>query len=110
MLQPYVGKSFMTYHPAWGYFSDTYNLKQIAIEDNGKQPGPAGVAAVIEQAKNELIKVIFVAPQFDVASAETIADEIGGRVVFADPLMSKYQETMNSLASEMLTGFQDQTP
>ncbi|OYT28402.1 zinc ABC transporter substrate-binding protein [Thermoplasmatales archaeon ex4572_165] len=110
MLQPYAGKSFMAYHPAWGYFSDTYNLKQISIEDNGKQPGPAGVAAVIEQAKNELIKVIFVAPQFDVASAETIAEEIGGRVVFADPLMSNYQEAMYSLASEMLTGFQGQTP
>jgi len=96
----------MVYHPSWGYFGDSYQLKQIVIEDEGKQPGPAGVAAIIEQAKNELITIIFVSPQYDTSSAETIANEINGTVVFADSLMRNYQETLQSLASEIVKGFQ----
>jgi len=107
LLQPYTGRSFMAYHPAWGYFGDSYNLKMIAIEDEGKQPGPAGIDAIISQAKEENITVIFVAPQFDTSSAETIADEIGGNVVFANPLMSNYEETITKLAEDMVTGFEN---
>ncbi len=107
LLQPYVGKSFMVYHPAWGYFGDTYNLKMIAIEDEGKQPGPAGIDAIISQAKDENITVIFVAPQFDISSAETIASEIGGNVVFANPLMTNYKETISKLAEDMVSGFEN---
>jgi len=106
MLEDYKTKSFMVYHPSWGYFGDSYQLKQIVIEDEGKQPGPAGVAAIIEQAKNELITIIFVSPQYDTSSAETIANEINGTVVFADSLMRNYQETLQSLASEIVKGFQ----
>jgi zinc transport system substrate-binding protein len=77
----------------------------IAIEDEGKQPGPAGIGAIITQAKEENITVIFVAPQFDTSSAETIASEIDGEVVFANPLMSNYEETITKLAEDMVTGF-----
>jgi len=107
LLQPYTGRSFMVYHPAWGYFGDSYNLKMIAIEDEGKQPGPAGIDAIISQAKEENITVIFVAPQFDTSSAETIADEIDGNVVFANPLMSNYEETITKLAEDMVLGFEN---
>ena len=108
MLKPYDGYSFMVYHPTWGYFGDTYNLTQLAIEENGKQPGPAGVAAIITQAKEENIKVIFVAPQFDTSSANTIAQEINGEVVYANPLMEDYDESIKHLAEEMVKGFQQQ--
>jgi len=105
MLAPFEGSSFMVYHPAWGYFGDTYRLKQIAIEDEGKEPGPAGVAALIQQAKALNISVIFVSPQFDTSNAQTIADEIGGRVIPVNPLMSDYRETLMQLAEDMVLGF-----
>ncbi len=107
MLEPYSGKSFMVYHPAWGYFGDTYNLKQIAVEDEGKQPGPAGIAAIINQAQKENIKVIFVAPHYDTISAESIASEINGNVVFANPLMTDYEFTILNLAENMVSGFEN---
>ena len=95
----------MVYHPAWGYFGDTYNLRQIAIEDEGKQPGPAGVAALIQQAREFNISVIFVSPQFDTSNAQTIAEEIHGGVIAADSLMSEYQSTLLQLAEDMRKGF-----
>jgi zinc transport system substrate-binding protein len=105
MLQPYEGKSFMVYHPAWGYFGDAYNLEMIAIEEGGKQPGPAGIAAIIDQAKNQSINVIFISPQFDSSSAQTIADEIGGEVVFADSLTSDYIRTLQNLGMALVNGY-----
>ena len=107
MLEPYKNRSFMVYHPGWGYFGDNYYLKQIAVEDGGKQPGPAGVAGIIEQAKNENITVIFVAPQFDTSSAEEIASEIGGNVVFTNSLMQDYDATIRQIADDMVKGFED---
>jgi zinc transport system substrate-binding protein len=107
LTRPYDGKSFLVYHPAWGYFADSYNLTQVAIEEQGKQPGPAGVAAIIEQAKNESINVIFVSPQFDITSAGIIASEIDGRVVFADPLMNDFESTITQLTQDMIAGFEN---
>jgi len=105
-LQPYAGKSFMVFHPAWGYFGDTYNLKMIAIEYQGNEPQPAAIAEIIKQAQDENITVIFVSPQFSITSAQTIADEIGGSVVFANPLMTDYEETITKLSDDMLKGLE----
>jgi zinc transport system substrate-binding protein len=105
MLKPYEGKSFMVYHPSWGYFSDTYKLKQIAIEEEGKQPGIQGVEAIITQARNENISVIIVSPQFDRSNAETIAVEINGEVISVNPLMTNYIETLQLLAETIIRGY-----
>jgi zinc transport system substrate-binding protein len=105
LLEPFEGKTFLVYHPAWGYFGDSYNLEMIAIEDEGKKPGPVGIDAIINQALNENITVIFVAPQFDTSSAETIAEEINGEVVFANPLMTDYEETISKLSEDIVNGF-----
>ncbi len=104
-LAPYDGKSFMVYHPAWGYFGDTYNLTMMAIEGEGKQPGPAGLAAIINQTRNQNISVIFVSPQFDTSSAQTIADEIDGVVAYADPLTSDYKQTLQNIAQFLISSY-----
>ncbi|MEW6667424.1 MAG: zinc ABC transporter substrate-binding protein [Thermodesulfobacteriota bacterium] len=80
------GLRFMVFHPAWGYFARAYGLKQVPVEIEGKEPKPAQLKALIEEARKGGIKVIFVQPQFSTRSAETIAKAIGGQVVLADPL------------------------
>jgi zinc transport system substrate-binding protein len=92
-------RAFMTFHPSWGYFADTYNLRQIPIESGGKEPGPRTLLYVIEEAKRLDIKVIFVQPQFSRSSAEMVAREIGGRVVAIDPLAEDYIENMRKVAA-----------
>ena len=71
------GKKFMVFHPVWSYFARDYGLQQIAIEVEGKEPSAAELAALIETAKTEGIKAIFVQPQFSSKTAETIARQIG---------------------------------
>ncbi|WP_321421901.1 metal ABC transporter solute-binding protein, Zn/Mn family [uncultured Methanobacterium sp.] len=88
----------MVYHPAWGYFCKDYNLQQISIESQGKEPTPQGISNLVDQARQDNIKVIFVSPQFSTSNAQVIANEIGGKVVIADDLSENYLENMKKVA------------
>jgi len=95
-------RRFMVNHPAFGYFAREYDLTMITIEEEGKEPTAAGIARLIEQAKEQNIKVIFAEPQFNPQSAKVIADEIDGRVVFIDPLAKDYIANLHILAEELV--------
>ncbi|BEQ13234.1 metal ABC transporter solute-binding protein, Zn/Mn family [Desulfoferula mesophila] len=100
-LAPLKGRTVLVYHPAYGYLLSAYGLKQEAVELEGKQPGPRRLAELIDQAKAEHIKVIFVQPQFNPASAATVASAIGGVVVSLNPLAYDYLNNMRSLAAKL---------
>jgi zinc transport system substrate-binding protein len=87
-------KAFMVFHPSWGYFAAAYGLKQIPVEMEGKNPKPAYLGRLIDRARADGIKVIFVQPQFSAKSAKIVADAIGGRVVHADPLARNWGENL----------------
>ena len=94
------GLQFMVFHPAWGYFAHTYGLQQIPVEIEGKNPKPAQLKNLIEHAKENDINVIFVQPQFSARSAKLIAREIGGQVVFADPLAEDWADNLRQVAKK----------
>ncbi|MBK1631977.1 ABC transporter substrate-binding protein [Thiohalocapsa halophila] len=91
-------RSFLVYHPAWGYFADAYGLTQVPIEQEGKEPGARRLTALIEQARQEDARVILVQPQFDQRAAEQVARAIDGRVETVDPLSPNYAATLRRLA------------
>jgi zinc transport system substrate-binding protein len=92
------GMKFMVFHPSWGYFAKAYGLQQIPVEVEGKEPKPGQLKDLIELARRDQIKVIFVQPQFSTKSAETIAKAIGGRVVLADPLSADWSKNLLEVA------------
>jgi zinc transport system substrate-binding protein len=96
---------FMVYHPSWGYFARTYGLEQIPIELEGKQPSPRKLLELIQDARKDGIKVIFVQPQFSEKSAETIAHAIGGKVVAADPLAEDWKNNLLHVAAKFRSAF-----
>jgi len=95
------GFEFMVFHPAWGYFAHTYGLQQLAVEIEGKSPKPAQLKEIIEHARENDIKVIFAQPQFSARSAELIAREIGGQVLFADPLAENWADNLRKVARQI---------
>jgi zinc transport system substrate-binding protein len=97
-LAPYRGQAFMVFHPAWGYFARTYGLREIAIESEGKEPGPRSLASLIERAKAEHIGTIFVQPQLSERSADIVAQAIGAKVIPLDPLAEDYLANMRLVA------------
>ena len=94
------GLQFMVFHPSWGYFADTYGLKQVAVEIEGKNPKPAQLKELIEHAKEKGIKIIFVQPQFSSKSAKLVAREIGGQVAVADPLAQDWSANLRAVVRE----------
>jgi zinc transport system substrate-binding protein len=92
------GMEFIVFHPAWGYFADAYGLKQVAVEIEGKEPGPADLRELIRHAREKGIKVVFVQPEFSTKSAETIAKAIEGQVLFADPLAPDWGRNLEEMA------------
>jgi zinc transport system substrate-binding protein len=98
ILAPARGKSFMVFHPAWGYFAKDYGLHQIPIEAEGKEPGGRSLARVIDLGRRERIKVIFVQAQFSRRMAETMAAAIGAGVVAVDPLAENYPQNLQQVA------------
>ncbi|EGV51034.1 metal ABC transporter solute-binding protein, Zn/Mn family [endosymbiont of Riftia pachyptila] len=91
-------RRFMVFHPAWGYFADAYGLTQIAIEQEGKEPGARALTALIEQARAKQVRVIFVQPQFNRKTAQRLAAAIGGRVEPIDPLAENYIDNLRRVA------------
>lgn len=92
------GMRFMVFHPSWGYWAHEYGLEQVAVEVEGKNPKPAQLRELIEQARKENIHVIFAQPQFSVKSARVIARELNGKVITIDPLAEDWFENMRHVA------------
>ena len=95
--------SFMVYHPSWGYFADSYGVNQIPIELEGKEPSPKKLAHLIEFAKANSVKAIFIQPQFSQKSAQTIANAIGAQVLIADPLAEDWSANLRRTAKAFAT-------
>ncbi|NMC75849.1 MAG: zinc ABC transporter solute-binding protein, partial [Candidatus Methanofastidiosa archaeon] len=97
-LRDMPNRSFMIFHPSWGYFAKDYNLTQIAIEVEGKEPTLQSLAHIIEEAKEENIKTIFVSPGFSSKAAGIITKEIWGKTEVLDPLAENYIENLKITA------------
>jgi len=99
---PIKGQTILVFHPAFGYLADAYGFNQEAIQIEGKEPTPAQLQKIIDEAKNDNVKVIFVQSQFSTDSAESIAQEIGGAVVQIDPLAKDYFSNLESMADTIV--------
>jgi len=108
LLKPYKGNSFLIFHPALAYFARDYGLKQESIEFEGKEPSPVHMREIIDMAKANGIKVIFVSKEFDMRHAETIASQLGGRLVTFDPMAYNWTENIISIARLMAGSFEQQ--
>lgn len=98
------GSSFMVYHPAWGYFAKQYDLIQVPVEMEGKEPSVRDMQNIIDEANEKNIKVIFVQTGFSTVSASAIANEIGAEVVELDPLAKDYIENLAKVAEAFEKG------
>ncbi len=88
---------FMVFHPAWGYYADTYGLTQLAIEQAGKSPGAKQITSLVKLAEQHDIHTLFVQPQFNPSLTRRLAKSIGAQVVTIDPLDPAYCDTLRQL-------------
>jgi zinc transport system substrate-binding protein len=92
------GKSFLVFHPSWGYFAEAYGLRQLPIEIEGKTPGARSLAETIDRARAEGVTAIFVQRQFAGGAARAVAEAIDARLIQVDPLAEDYCENLRGTA------------
>ena len=90
-------KDFIAFHDAFGYFSKRYGLTQHAI--NGLSPdldiNPQTVSESIKLAERLGITTIFSEDNIEPRLANTIAEEIGGKVLILSPIEMLTQEELD---------------
>jgi zinc transport system substrate-binding protein len=100
-LLPYRGQAFYVFHPAFGYFADSYGLRQESVEVEGKLPTPRQVFSLISKARADHVKIIFLQPQFNQQVAASIAQAIGGAVMPMDDLAFDVIANLDDVAQKI---------
>jgi zinc transport system substrate-binding protein len=98
---PEADNAFMIYHPALSYFARDYGLRQIAIEEGGKEPSPAQLKELIDLCRQENVHIIFILPEFDKRNAEIIAKQTNTKVVPINPLAFNWEEEILNTAKAL---------
>jgi zinc transport system substrate-binding protein len=101
ILKPLKKRSIMLFHPSLGYFCDEFNLVQIPIEVEGKEPSAKSLSEIIDKAKENGIKTIFVQQQFSKVTAERIAESVGAKLVYFDHLAYDYINNIKEIANSI---------
>lgn len=101
MLEPFRGRRFMVFHSAFKYFEKEYGVVEVSIEYEGKEPTPKQIRCIIDEAKRNRVRVVFVQTGFSQKSARIIADEINGLVEEINQLDYNYIDNMKFIASKI---------
>ena len=93
------------YHPAYGYMTDLYRLKQVPVEIDGRSPTASDLAALMQDVRSAEANVIYYEPQFDKSNVQRLADELGIRIAILDPLAPDYLENMCRMGQAIVAGW-----
>jgi len=94
-------RTFIIYHPALTYLAHEYRLNQLCIERDEKEPSPAQLKELIEEAREYKARVVFVQQEFDRKNAELIARETSCRLVSINPLDYNWSQEMIRIATAL---------
>jgi len=90
ILAPFAGRSFLVFHPAWDYFARDHGLRQVAIQAGSREPGPRDLARVVQEVREEGLRVLFIQPGMPRREADRVARQLGVRTEILDPLAENW--------------------
>jgi zinc transport system substrate-binding protein len=100
-LEDIDNRSFLIFHPALSYFARAYQLEQVAVQHEGKEPSPARLRNLIDEAREKNIRAVLIQEQFSTDEAQTLAEELNAEVIQVDPLAYNWMENMMTIARKM---------
>jgi zinc transport system substrate-binding protein len=83
----------MIYHPNLAYIARDYALQEIPVEYEGKEPSASRMRELIDLARTDHLKTIFVQREYDTKNARVIAEETGASIVIIDPLSEEWEKS-----------------
>jgi zinc transport system substrate-binding protein len=104
-LAPFKGRKIISFHPSLSYFIRDYGLEQHSLESGGKEPTPQRMTELIDLARRENIKVIYIQGELDREHARVFAEETGGQVVQVRPLNPDWTGNLREMAETFVNNF-----
>lgn len=93
----------MISHPAFGYFCKDYEIDQIPIEYEGKDPTLKKLSETFQEAKEKNIKKVFVQAQYNNKGAEFIAEKMELPLRWVDPYSINYEENLKNFVEMLIS-------
>jgi zinc transport system substrate-binding protein len=104
-LKDYKGRQFIMFHPSLSYFAREYGLVQHSLEPGGKEPTPQRMAEVVDLARMEGIRVIYIQSDLDQDQARVFAEEIDGKIVQMWPLNPAWFDNLKEITGMLIDNF-----
>jgi zinc transport system substrate-binding protein len=93
--------SFIISHSALDAFADRYDLKQLSLEQSGREPGPKKILTIVETAKRLKINNIFVVRQYHTRTIDSLASQMEAQLVTVNPLAKDYLANMYEITDKL---------
>lgn len=90
---------FVIYHPILTYFARDYQLEQLAIEEEGREPSAAQLKSLIERARKEKIKFCLIQAEFANRNTTTFINESHTKPMDINPLQGDWNWAMQEAAA-----------
>lgn len=81
-------RDMVTFHGAWQYFADSYDLTIVGTFEPfpGREPSPRYLADLIADIKQKNISVLFIEPQFSAEAISQVARDLNITLATLDPI------------------------
>ena len=93
-MAPYKGTKIVTYHRSWPNFMERFGLDVMGYVEPkpGIPPSPSHTLELIDEMKRQNAKLIVVEPYFDLKTPQSIANQVGGKVLVLAPSVGGTKE------------------
>lgn len=96
---PDLVRKFVIYHPILTYFARDYQLEQLAIEEEGREPSASQLKSLIERARKEKIKFCLIQAEFANRNTTTFIKESYTKPMDINPLQDDWNRAMQEAAA-----------
>lgn len=100
-LRNIKSRAFLIYHPALGYYAKNYGLRQLSVQNDGKEPSADYLAHLIQECRREKVRVVFIQKEYSGKTARLVAEEIGARVVEINPLSEDWEQEITRITDAL---------
>jgi len=94
-------RTVLIYHPFLTYYCDDYNLTQLPVEQEGKEPSVSQLKKLVSYVKEEALEMIFYQDQLHFQTVEALIHETGIRAVSVDPLAYDWLENLYFITAQI---------
>lgn len=95
----YAGRAFLVCHPAYSGFAEATGLVQLALEHEGKDPGPRHLARILARSQELGVRVVVLQSSAEESKVKPFLRSLGNvRKVFVSPLGADALQTLRTLA------------